>query len=223
MTLLRPFAGLDLNIHYICAVLLVPAALAQKYLVSRMRKNSPPASPAEGNAVPAASCPGATAAQFYRTNVHPNLGHAVVVLMAGMAYGGFQMRQASDFPAFQAAMLYFVAPWVIFIVGILATASYKLAVLHAVLGNLVVKACVAVPVARLLGTALQHLYASLGQPESVLSQGYYHGIIGSAVLTSVWAIVDIVLLYRNLANSAVAATKTPNTKTVSESTTKKSK
>ena len=194
MTLSAAFPTDWLNIHYYCAVLLVPAALLQKHFIRKMDPSGAKNKEEQ---------------TFYRKNVHPNLGHATVMLMVGMALGGYKIRDVSTFPNFLTAMIYFVAPWAVFIVGIIFTAYYKWTKLHAILGNCVVKSCVAVPLARMLSTALQTQYVAnlttarhtegyAAAEHQALSDGYYQGILSAAVIIAVWVVVDLIGFLRRL-------------------------
>lgn len=186
MTLDGPFSAALLKIHYVAGVALIPLALVQKHLLTRMVTPGTPSGDAR--------------ALWIRDAVHPALGGTIVTCMLAMAVAGYMLRTPSTFPGFSTAMVFFVAPWAVFIAGIGFSASWGFKVVHAVIGNCIVKACVAVPLARLSGTALQRLYtdaaasaASAGDAPTpaVLSAGYYHGILFSAVVIGAWQLFDL--------------------------------
>jgi hypothetical protein len=123
--------------------------------------------------------------------LHVVCGYATLGGIGYMAYAGFSLRAYSTFSGFSTAMLFFVAPWVAFLVLVPLSVWKNWHVVHAVAGNCVFKAAVAVPLARVIGAGLQRLNA-LGD----LGAEYYAGIAASAVIIGAWAVKDLVTTLR---------------------------
>jgi hypothetical protein len=162
MQLRHAFPQFELHAHGIAGVALVIAAVTQKLLVPRMLKSS--------------------RARWLHGKV---LGPFILACIAIMVTAGFSLRSASQFTSFETAMIWFGAPWVtlFFLTGI--SAKLRMWRLHAVCGDAVVKACVAVPLARLTGAVLQRWQAFMTD-----EQGYYYGIALASVVVGIWAVAD---------------------------------
>jgi hypothetical protein len=97
------------------------------------------------------------------------------------------MGPLSSWPNFTTFNWFFFAPWVFMFVGIYGCASSKLLCYHRFFGNMLLKGCIATPLARLAGAALQRQ----GWEDA---SGYYNGIGMVTMVISVWQITDAVAL-----------------------------
>ena len=239
MTLSSDFPVEYLMLHYWCGVLLVVATVAHKLLVPYMLRSSPhphaqqhsqtsapslassssdpspylsPSSLSSSSSFLSFSFPRSPPADVYLHTIHPALGYTVVFLLVGMAAGGWFLRPHSSFEHFRPMMLLFLAPWLILGPGVVWSARTHCSRLHSVMGNCIFKACIAVPLARVLGAALQRFYAPdptapSAQLRAALSYGYYHGIAASALLIGAWAIADLLdLLHRTQPPTSTSST-----------------
>ena len=75
--------------------------------------------------------------------------------MTAMDVCGFMMGDLSAWPGFSTFNFFFAAPWVLMFAGIYGCASSKLVCYHRFFGNMLLKGCIATPLARLAGAALQ--------------------------------------------------------------------
>lgn len=202
-----PFSQLLLRLHFWSAVAMIPLVIIQKHLTPAMAFRTQQAGGALDDA---ASNTHNARARWLRDAIHPALGGTILMCMILMAAAGFFLRGSPAFAGFSPTMILFVAPWVIFIPGLaLSPGLLDMKRLHAVLGNCVFKACVAVPLARVFGVALQRILlaqeARATDPDvSVLGRGYYLGIAASAVVIGVWAAADLTAFLRGLPPSAAA-------------------
>ncbi len=74
--------------------------------------------------------------------------------MALMDFGGYSMGKYSNLSNFESFIIIFAAPWVIWIIIMLYTILYKSIKLHAFIGNMILKGCISVPLARVSGSFL---------------------------------------------------------------------
>ena len=200
--LLRRFDPTWLTLHYAAGIVLVACAMTQKALLPLMcrgthRKTS----------------------RWLHARV---FGPLTVIAVVAMATGGFMMRHDPDVPHFTTAMVAFVAPWVAFLAVVWPSASLGAWRLHAIAGEALVKACIAVPLARVLGAGLQRLDRSAVETVFEVAwpmqwvagrffnfetsavdalafddvSGYYTGIAMSALVTATWAVADIISFWR---------------------------
>jgi hypothetical protein len=211
MSLRGRFPVAVLNLHALAGVVLLAAAFLQKASVRFML--------AEKQA----------GRRGWWHWAHGNLlGPLALLAMAAMVGAGYTLRHSSSFPRFNEAMVLFAAPWVAFLLSIWTTAWLQWRRTHAVLGDAAVKACVAVPLARVLGAALQRLDVDVCESvrRDVVSHvslpgaadlaalctgftdasGYYYGIAASAAVVGLWAITDTVGFLRREARIREAAT-----------------
>jgi hypothetical protein len=192
LPLVTPFDPASLCLHYVCGIALVLSCGIQKHLLPAMAKGKHQST-----------------ARFLHRCV---FGPIAVLAMIGMAVGGFQMRQDPALPLFSSAMVGFVLPWIVFILVVGPSAYAGAWTVHAVAGEAMFKACVAVPLARVLGAALQRLHVDTLPPAvvAILGEtgaahleftdvsGYYTGIGLSAAFTAVWALSDVASFWKRL-------------------------
>ena len=118
--------------------------------------------------------------------VHKWAGMACLALLLAMDCLGFYVGRHSAWGGFTLFNFAFFAPWVIMFLGIYGTArSPRLIRWHRFFGNMLLKSCIATPLARLAGAALQHR----GWTDEM---GYYQGIGGVTLGISVWQVADLV-------------------------------
>ncbi|KAJ9451198.1 hypothetical protein DIPPA_27688 [Diplonema papillatum] len=175
MVLRDTFSGASLSAHSWAGIALVVTAHAQKHTI------------------PGMACGRGTARVLHRYVFGP----MTLVLASVMAYYGYDLRRASDFPAFNQAMVAFVAPWIVLVPTVVGSARIGYKRTHAVLGDCLVKATVAVPLARTLGAFLQRW------PADVFShaEGYYLGIFVAAFIVAAWTCLDAYLFVRRESRS----------------------
>mmetsp|Transcript_38724 Transcript_38724/g.62056 ORF Transcript_38724/g.62056 Transcript_38724/m.62056 type:complete len:127 (-) Transcript_38724:184-564(-) len=95
----------------------------------------------------------------------------------------------------------FAAPWLLFFFGIYTFASKKTIRLHRLFGNMLLKACIATPLARLAGSLLQRSeYAKLRNWTDETS--YYVGIASVSAFIAIWQVVDIAFVAMSPLNRA---------------------
>lgn len=177
MTLKAPFPSFLQDVHIYSAILLFIATFVQKELVRR----------GIGLAKPAA--------------VHHYLGYFVLLMANVMNAAGFFMGWGdfSNLDNFTIFIWFFAAPWPLISLGIYFSAKLSAWQWHRLFANALLKACIAVPMSRVLGAVLQR-----NGWEHAL--GYYTGIIGSTILIGLWQIADIVQLLSG--TSTIAKPKT---------------
>ena len=156
--------ALLLRTHSIAGALLIFSIMLQKALVVRMASET-------------------LSAKWHRWN-----GYACLVLMLFMAGPGYLMGGLGysawrDFNLFSIA---FAAPYVFYIVAISTTAYFKQFRWHRLFANQALKACIVVPLARLVGGVVQRSWPEIGEAE-----GYYLGIGLVTIAFGIWEICDI--------------------------------
>jgi hypothetical protein len=176
MALRESFPSKFLLIHKLAGLALIPMCVAQKHLVPLMLPDKK-----TGRLVDAEMA----------RKLHVVLGYMTIVGIGYMAYAGFSLRVYSSFTGFETAMLFFVAPWIIFLLVVPLSAWKNWHVVHSVAGNCVFKAAIAVPLARVIGAGLQR-FNVLGD----LGAEYYAGIASSALIIGAWAVVDLLTTLR---------------------------
>jgi hypothetical protein len=125
-----------------------------------------------------------TSYKYYR-DIHGALGFFILLLSLSMAAAGFGLGLHSALPSFVAFSVLFSAPWVFWSVSVWWSASMKRIQLHRLLGNMMLKGCLAVPLSRVVGSVLQQ--QGWGEAE-----GYYQGIGFASVVVGVWQIMDLI-------------------------------
>lgn len=171
MYLFYAFPACLLRLHAMAATLLFSLALAQKEWVRRVGR------------APAAR----TRAVFLKR--HRTVGYVVLVLSVVMAGAGFMLAPASAMPYFSGFIYVFFLPWIVLGAGVFWTARYGAITLHRIFGNLLVKACLSVPLARSLTPLLS--WFSFND-----TNAYYCSIALAAAFTSIWAVYDVVCAIR---------------------------
>ena len=111
----------------------------------------------------------------------------IIALLLLMIYTAWDVSAHSKWESFHIFKYLFVAPFAFCSIAIPVTARLKWMVCHWFLGNLLLKACLAVPVARAIGSALQRLGMD-GPP------GFYTGISIATALGVAWHAYD----FRNM-------------------------
>ena len=164
MTLSQPMPAWMLKAHSYGALALVLLVLSQKEVVRRMASDY---------------------AGFARA--HRVLGYATLAALATMDAAGYALCAFSTFEHFAYFAVAFAAPFALWLVGIWYTARTRRWRAHAFLSNMLLKGCIATPLSRLGGAALQRR----GWP---LAQGYYEGIFGVALIVGLWQAADIAYL-----------------------------
>ena len=169
MTLSSPIPHWMLLAHGRGSLLLCALVFAQKELVRWMGSSS--------------------AAVMSYARAHRAVGYATLATLYVFIHAGYLMCGHSTFDAFNVFAILFALPFVVWLVGIWATARLGMWGLHAFLANMLLKGCIATPLSRVGGALLQrHGWE--------LARGYYQGIFGVAALIGVWQVADTVLLLR---------------------------
>ena len=164
MKTIQPFPEYLLSMHWIMAVLLFLLVFFQKLTVYKMLSG-------------------------WRKKVHSKVGYAILFLIGGMNYAGYKLGDYSSLPNFDWFIIVFAAPWAIWMVSIYITIKLKQIMLHRFLSNMLVKGCIAVPMARIVGSSLQRMGWEEGS-------GYYTGIGAVSLVISVWLFYDIYKIIR---------------------------
>lgn len=165
------FSPLLLQLHRLSGIFLVLLTLAQKHVtVPGLRRGMPQ----------------------YRT-YHWIAGYLTVFLMLSMSISGFLMRDTPVYSSFPTAMWLFFTPWPIIALAVLSSAYSKAWNAHGIAGNVALKACLSVPMARVMGGVFQR---HAGGNSWLLEQwGYYTGIGMTACVIGVWAGWDVWVWY----------------------------
>jgi hypothetical protein len=166
MPLRSAFPEWFLSMHRWAAVLIIPLCVAQTEIVGLMDDRK------EGD----------VSSRKRARDAHAVVGYSLLGCVGLMAVGGVMLRDSSQFSHFPLFVGAVVSPW-IGMLSILPLSAFKnLPLVHASAGSVMFKSCIAVPLARVLGVALQ---SYLGDAE----RGYYYGILGSTVVTTVWTLI----------------------------------
>jgi hypothetical protein len=123
-------------------------------------------------------------------NIHRWIGRVAILLVLIMDLCGLLMGKYSAWEGFTTFNLFFFAPWLFMIVGIYGCASSTLIIWHRYFGNMLLKGCIATPLARLAGSWFQQMQFE-GWADS---HGYYFGIGAVTVLISIWQLHDTVMV-----------------------------
>jgi hypothetical protein len=124
---------------------------------------------------------------------HRVLGYASVGMMSAMAVAGIAMGSWPDpaqYPRFALYNVLFGLPWLLWSAALLFSARRRSYHWHRFWGNMALRGCIAVPLARICGALLQRC---AGWPEA---QGYYSGIGTAAAVIGLWELVDIAAFVR---------------------------
>lgn len=168
MNLTAPFPPWMLAAHSIGACVLVALTLVQKGMAAQWLVE-----------VPAAALR------------HRRLGYMILVALAVMDSAGYAMGSGySAFPGFATFAKFFAAPFALWLVGIWLTARAGWLHAHALLGNMLLKGCIATPLSRLGGAALQRCGWST-------AAGYYQGIGAVTCVIGAWQLGDLVAFVRD--------------------------
>ncbi|KAI9022000.1 hypothetical protein DFJ74DRAFT_706899 [Hyaloraphidium curvatum] len=167
LALSAPFPDSLLQLHRFCGIALLLLVLAQKHLTV----------PALARAGPGSR------------SLHALLGYLAILCMAGMASAGFLMRDRPAYSDFGLAMWLFFVPWPVIALAVLAAARAGKWELHALAGNVALRACLAVPAARVAGAYLQ-ARGEAGEGWLVEQWGYYVGIGAITAVVGLWTAWD---------------------------------
>eukprot|EP01102_Stenamoeba_stenopodia_P014063 TRINITY_DN4640_c0_g1_i2.p1 TRINITY_DN4640_c0_g1~~TRINITY_DN4640_c0_g1_i2.p1 ORF type:complete len:304 (+),score=60.65 TRINITY_DN4640_c0_g1_i2:278-1189(+) len=165
------FEGSLLSLHSIAAAFLFLLVAIQKYTVQRMKDD-----------------------KDYKTyaDIHRNVGYICLIVIPTMALGGFLLGGYSSFENFSYFSVVFAAPFVFWTLGIYWTAqkySSSMISAHRLLGNMLLKGCVAVPLARVFGSLLQ----SRGDWDDEVA--FYTGIKLASLLIAIWELTEMYYWY----------------------------
>eukprot|EP00470_Lotharella_oceanica_P001718 CAMPEP_0170170442 /NCGR_PEP_ID=MMETSP0040_2-20121228/3436_1 /TAXON_ID=641309 /ORGANISM="Lotharella oceanica, Strain CCMP622" /LENGTH=176 /DNA_ID=CAMNT_0010409847 /DNA_START=125 /DNA_END=652 /DNA_ORIENTATION=+ len=167
MQLKSKFPDALLQIHAGCAVAMLLMVLFQKHSVIRMLGK-------EGS---------------FARQAHRWVGRLTLLVMMGMDVAGYLMGPYAQWDHFTTFEYLFAAPWIVFLAGIYSFASIKHVRLHRLFGNMLLKACIATPLARLAGAALQRSELAT-QKEWSDEMAYYIGIGGVSAVVGLWQACD---------------------------------
>lgn len=117
---------------------------------------------------------------------HRRFGKLGLLLVLAMDICGLLMGPFSSWENFTTFNFFFFAPWLFMVAGIYGCASSKLIQWHRYFGNMLLKGCIATPIARSAGSLLQQLNIYYGFSKSGDSQGYYYGIGAVTLVISLW-------------------------------------
>jgi len=130
--------------------------------------------------------------------VHRIVGWALLCLTMGMDIAGYLMGPYASWKHFTTFEIVFAAPWIVICSGIYISASGIFGTrnlqLHRLFGNMLLKACIATPLARLSGAWLQRKASAspaLNENGWNDENAYYVGIGFVAVVIGMWQICDI--------------------------------
>jgi len=171
MSLSTPFPTWLISTHSISGVFLYTLVIFNKFFVTKMANG-----------------------QYQKyVFLHRWVGRLCLLLLLSMDFAGFFMGPYSIFQSFKIFSYFFAAPWIIFCIGIYFTATIstvKQLKLHRLFGNMLLKACLATPFARLAGSYLQ----KKGWDEEI---GYYTGIGGVSCLVGIWQCYELFQFLRD--------------------------
>ena len=124
----------------------------------------------------------------YKTNkkLHKYVGFINLIVVLCMDFGGFFMGSFSKLNNFDKFVYFFASPFIFWTITLYIFAKKKKYLfIHILMGNMLMKACVAVPLARVLGSYLQktELFEKI--------DGYYIGIISATILVGLWQVYEL--------------------------------
>ena len=168
MPLRAVFPEWFLSLHRWGAIMIIPLCVLQTEIVGRMDDRQED---------------GTSSSRQRARDAHTVVGYSLLGCVSLMAVGGVMLRDSSGFTHFPLFIVAVVSPWV-GLLAVLPLSVYKnKPLLHASAGSVMFKSCVAVPLARVLGVALQTRMNT--------ERGYYLGILASSIITTVWAATDL--------------------------------
>ena len=121
-----------------------------------------------------------------------------------MDAAGYAMGRFSSFAHFDTFSVLFAAPFALWLVGIWLTATSGWLRTHRLLSNMLLKGCIATPLARAGGALLQQFRPDLG-----IAFGYYGGIGAVTVLIGVWQVFELAAFAREGARARPPAAVLP--------------
>jgi hypothetical protein len=173
--LLNSLPAVPLAVHTIAAGLLLAQAYFQKYSAMYM--------------LPDTCIYTSTVVKAHRVN-----GYLTLASMSAMAIGGFELGRHGRFPGLRLFNFAFAVPWVVMIQQLYVSIKSRDWLYHQLVGNMIVRSCLAVPLARVFSARIQ-------QSDQVSNAiGYYLGIGTASIIIGVWQGFDL-LEYRRLCRS----------------------
>lgn len=120
--------------------------------------------------------------------LHRYIGYAVFVLILSMDTFGYLMGIYSKWESFDYFSIFFAMPWPFLVVSSYLTAKFKQWKYHRICTNILFKACITVPITRIVGSICQsnHIF---GDNDDI---NYYKGIGYASLPTFVWQMYEIV-------------------------------
>ena len=130
----------------------------------------------------------ASATKDYRMQLqeHRFYGKVGLLLVLAMDLCGLLMGPFSSWEKFTTFNFFFFAPWLFMVGGIYGCATSKLIKWHRYFGNMLLKGCIATPIARIMGSLLQQLKMLYGFNGWDDSHGFYYGIGAVTLIISLW-------------------------------------
>ena len=123
--------------------------------------------------------------------LHYYLGYIIITCVLIFDFNGFFMRIYSDWDDFDYFSYFFFAPWIIMIMGIYFTAKLQLWKYHRLFGNMLLKGCIATPIARFAGSVLQN-NSMFNFLELNDEYSYYYGIGFITIIVGLWQLYELI-------------------------------
>eukprot|EP00045_Choanoeca_perplexa_P001899 m.22250 g.22250 ORF g.22250 m.22250 type:complete len:184 (-) comp11223_c0_seq1:38-589(-) len=163
--LLDILPAVPLSAHAIAAGILVGQAYFQKWTALKL--------PLTASSKPS------SVVVAHRTN-----GYLTMAAMLTMATSGFVLGRHGRFPGLSYFNFAFAAPWLGMCYQLYRSVQSRDWLYHQLIGNMIVRSCLAVPLARVIGAMLQqHDHVSN-------ATGYYGGIGLASVCIGAWQLND---------------------------------
>ena len=188
MIVQTPFPDFLLQAHTFTALALFMLTFTQKLLLPRMAETR------------------------LRVQLHRYAGYVILALSSAMAAAGFAMRSYPSIPGFATFSYFFAAPWLFLSITVLASARSKDIALHRLLGNMLLKACIAVPLSRIMGAVLQRWWdcddVRAQCHAQAVAEGYFHGIADTSLVVACWQVADVLSYVQSKWGGDVSVKKT---------------
>ena len=98
---------------------------------------------------------------------------------------GFLMGVYSDWDKFDVFSYFFFAPWIFMIIFVYISAKMKWFIIHRYVSNMLLKACIVTPIARIAGSICQNI--GIWGDE----YGYYYGIGAVTLFSTLWLLYEL--------------------------------
>eukprot|EP01084_Bolivina_argentea_P114737 204218_1 len=118
-------------------------------------------------------------------NLHKLMGILTLLSVLIFDICGFLMGPYSDWDKFDIFSYFFFAPWIFMIIGVYGTAKFKMWIAHRYFSNMLLKACIVTPIARIAGAMCQNI-GIWGE-----EFGYYYGIGAVTVMSTIWLLYEL--------------------------------